>query len=76
VLVLGRLAVDQSCQGQQLGAALLKDAVQRTYAVAQQAGIRALLVHALNERAKVFYEGYGFQVTPSNPLTLMLRIAQ
>jgi hypothetical protein len=29
----------------------------------------------LNERAKVFYEGYGFQVTPSNPLTLMLRIA-
>jgi len=75
VLVLGRLAVDQSCQGQQLGAALLKDAVQRTYSVAQQAGIRALLVHALNERAKVFYEGYGFQVTPSNPLTLMLCIA-
>lgn len=75
VLVLGRLAVDQSCQGRQLGAALLKDAVQRTYAVAQQAGIRALLVHALNDRAKAFYEGYGFQVTPSNPLTLMLRIA-
>ena len=75
VLVLGRLAVDQSCQGQQLGAALLRDAVQRTYAVAQQAGIRALFVHALNERAKAFYEGYGFQVTPSNPLTLMLRIA-
>ena len=75
MLVLGRLAVDQSCQGQKLGAALLKDAVQRTYSVAQQAGIRALLVHALNERAKVFYEGYGFQVTPSNPLTLMLCIA-
>ncbi|MDI9333359.1 MAG: GNAT family N-acetyltransferase [Cytophagales bacterium] len=74
VLVLGRLAIDRSCQGQQLGAALLKDAVQRTYAVAQQAGIRALLVHALNDRAKAFYEGYGFQVTPSNPLTLMLRI--
>lgn len=74
VLVLGRLAVDVSCQGRQLGAALLKDAVQRTYAVAQQAGIRALLVHALNERAKAFYEGYGFQVSPSHELTLMLRL--
>lgn len=74
VLVLGRLAVDVSCQGRQLGAALLKDAVQRTHAVAQQAGIRALLVHALNARAKAFYEGYGFQVSPSNAMTLMLRL--
>jgi GNAT superfamily N-acetyltransferase len=74
VLVLGRLAVDVACQGRQLGAALLKDAVNRTYAVAQQAGIRALLVHALGERAKAFYEGYGFQVSPSNALTLMLRL--
>jgi GNAT superfamily N-acetyltransferase len=74
VLVLGRLAVDVSCQGRQLGAALLKDAVQRTYAVAKQAGIRALLVHALGEHAKLFYESYGFQVSPSNALTLMLRL--
>lgn len=74
VLVLGRLAVDVSCQGRQLGAALLKNAVQRTYAIAQQAGIRALLVHAMSERAKAFYENYGFQISPSNAMTLMLRI--
>ncbi|MBM3336549.1 MAG: GNAT family N-acetyltransferase, partial [Betaproteobacteria bacterium] len=38
------------------------------------AGARAILVHALNERAKEFYESYGFKASPVNPLTLMLRI--
>jgi len=75
VLVLGRLAVDVTCQGQQLGAALLKDAVIRTLAVAQQAGVRALLVHALNDRAKTFYESYGFSPLPSKPMTLMLKLS-
>ena len=74
VLVLGRLAVDQRAQGMQLGAALLQDAVKRSAAVAENAGVRALLVHALNERAKQFYEHYGFQPAPMHPLTLMLRL--
>ena len=74
VLVLARLAIDLSRQGQQWGSTLLKDAVQRTYAVSNQAGIRALLVHALNDRAKAFYEGYGFTTSPTHALTLMLRL--
>lgn len=74
VMVLGRLAVDRHVQGIKLGAALLKDAVGRAQMVAQNAGVRALLVHALNERAKGFYEHYGFQESPQQPMTLMLRL--
>ncbi len=74
VMVLGRLAVDRGAQGHKLGAALLQDAVMRTVAVANNAGVRALLVHALHERAKQFYEHYGFQPSPAHPLTLMLRL--
>ena len=62
VVVLGRLAIDLAHQGQQLGAALLKDAVLRAGAVSQQVGVKALLVHALNDKAKAFYLNYGFQV--------------
>lgn len=74
VMVLGRLAVDQRAQGIGLGAAMLQDAVNRAIAVAQNAGVRALLVHALDERARQFYMHYGFQESPQNPMTLMLRL--
>lgn len=75
VLVLGRLAVDQRAQGIKLGAALLQDAVRRAAAVAENAGVRALLVHALNDPAREFYLRYGFQPSPLDPMTLMLRLA-
>lgn len=74
VIVLARLAVDYRSQGIKLGAGLLKDAVSRALTVAENAGVRALVVHDLNERAKQFYEHYGFQVSPLNPMTLMLRL--
>lgn len=74
VMVLGRLAVDKQAQGMKLGAAMLKDAVNRTLIVSQHTGVRALLVHALNETAKQFYEHYGFTQSPINPMTLMLKI--
>jgi len=74
VMVLGRLAVDRRAQGIQLGAALLQDAVHRAIAVSQNTGVRALLVHALHEQAKAFYEHYGFQESPLHPMTLMLRL--
>lgn len=74
VMVLARLAVDHRAQGSSLGAALLKDAVGRALSVSQNAGVRALLVHALNERAKQFYEHYGFQESPQDPMTLLLRL--
>ncbi len=74
VMVLGRLAVDQQAQGQKLGGALLQDALRRSLAVSENAGVRALLVHALNERAKQFYEHYGFKESPVQQMTLVLRL--
>lgn len=74
VLVLARLAAEQQAQGIKLGAALLQDAVNRAVAVSQNAGVRALLVHALHERAKHFYEHYGFQSSPLDAMVLMLRL--
>jgi len=74
VMVLARLAVDVRAQGIKLGAALLRDAVQRCQLVSQNAGVRAMLVHALNDQARQFYEYYGFKAAPSHPMTLMLRL--
>ena len=74
VMVLGRLAIDLSVQGQKLGGALLKDALLRTLSVAENVGIRAVLVHAISEEAKRFYLQYGFQVSPIDPMTLLLPI--
>lgn len=75
VMVLGRLAVDVGWQKRGVGAGLLKDAVLRTLAVSKQAGIRALVVHALSEDAKEFYLRHGFQESPLQPMTLMLSLA-
>lgn len=74
VMVLARLAIDHRAQGIKLEAALLQDAVNRAVTVSQNAGVRALLVHALHDRAKQFYEHYGFQESPQHPMTLMLRL--
>ncbi|MDP2416572.1 MAG: GNAT family N-acetyltransferase [Hydrogenophaga sp.] len=74
VMVLARLAVDHRAQGIKLGASLLQDAVGRAVSVSQHAGVRALFVHALHERAKQFYEHYGFQASALHPMTLMLRL--
>ena len=74
VMVLGRLAVDLRAQGIKLGASILQDAVKRAVVVSQNAGVRALLVHALHDRAKQFYEHHGFQPSPLHPMTLMLRL--
>lgn len=72
--ILGRLAVDMGWQGKGLGTALIQDAVLRTTQAASILGIRGLLVHAISDEAKAFYEGYGFTATPKNPLTLVLSL--
>jgi GNAT superfamily N-acetyltransferase len=72
VMLMGRLAVDKTQQGKGLGRALLKDAIFRTLKAAEIAGMRALLVHALDEKAANFYRRNGFLVSPIDPLVLML----
>jgi len=76
VMVIGRLAIDQAVQGQGIGPALLRDAVLRTLQASDIAGIRAILVHAISERAKRFYEKWGFISSPVEPMTLMITVAE
>lgn len=74
VIVLGRLAIDQSHQGQRIGAGLLSDVMMRTLSVTEHFGARGLLVHAISDDAKRFYERYGFQPSSFEPMTLVLSI--
>lgn len=76
VMVLARLAVDRRTQGLHLGAALLRDAVNRAVSVSKNAGVRAVLVHALHEKAKQFYQHYGFQPSPMHAMTLLLSLSR
>lgn len=72
VMVLARLAVDAQHQGKGLGTALLKDALLRTIQAADIAGIRCLLVHAKDDRAKQWYLAFDFEISPTDPYQLML----
>jgi GNAT superfamily N-acetyltransferase len=74
VALLGRLAVDQQWQGRKIGPALLQDAVQRVIGAAEMIGVRALLVHAINDDAKTFYEHWGLRPSPIEPMTLMISL--
>jgi GNAT superfamily N-acetyltransferase len=74
VMVLARLAVDIRHQGIKIGRGLLKDAILRTLQAADIAGIRAIFVHAKDDRARGFYERFGFEPSPIHPLQLMMLI--
>lgn len=75
VMVLGRLAVDKAYQKSGVGIALVRDAVIRTLQAADIGGIRAILLHAISDDAKRFYERCGFSESPVDPMTLMVGIA-
>lgn len=73
VMLLTRLAVDSSVQGKGLGRTLLKDALVRVANVAEEVGVRALLIHAKDESAKDFYmRNAEFEPSPTDPLHLFL----
>ena len=74
IMVLGRLAVDRNHSGKGLGPALLREAMQRTAEASQIAGLRALIVHAIDDDAVGFYAKYGFQVFPAGSRTMFLPI--
>jgi GNAT superfamily N-acetyltransferase len=72
VSLLARLAVDKNEQGNGLGSALVKDALLRIERAADVLGIRAVLVHAIDEQARGFYERFDFEACPGDALHLML----
>ncbi len=75
VVILGRLAVDQSLQGHGVGRALVRDAGLRVIQAADIIGIRGMVVHALSAEAKAFYERIGFEPSPLDPMMLMVTLA-
>ena len=76
VMLLARLAVDQTAKGLGLGATLLHDALARTLQAADIAGIRAILVHAKNDEARRFYEYFDFDPSPTDDYHLYLLIKE
>lgn len=72
LVILARLAVDLDYQKQGLGFSLLQDAIMRTVAISEQAGIRALLTHPIDAEAEAFYRRFGFEPTPAHDRQLIL----
>jgi GNAT superfamily N-acetyltransferase len=72
VCLIARLAVDRSEQGAGLGRSLLLDALRRTDHASRSVAMRAVLVHALDERAAAFYARFGFKPASAEPLRLMV----
>lgn len=72
---IGRLAVDQSAQGQGLGGDLLLAAGERALAVAAEVGGLALAIDAKDENAARWYERFGAQLLLDDPLKLILPLS-
>jgi GNAT superfamily N-acetyltransferase len=72
IMLLARLAVALSSQGQGVGKALLRDAMLRTLQAADIAGIRAFAVHAKDEQARRFHERFDFIPSPTDPMHLFV----
>jgi GNAT superfamily N-acetyltransferase len=72
--ILGRLAVDRDFHRKGVGVALLQDAVIRSMQAGGILGIRGLLVHAISEQARTFYEHHGFIASPTQPMPLILSL--
>ncbi len=71
-VLLARLAVDASVQGHGIGGWLLQDAMRRALSASEAVGMRVLLVHALDDTARSFYERWGFEPSPTDPLNLQM----
>ena len=72
VILMARFAIDKNEQGKGLGKALLRDALRRSLNGAEAIGGRAFLVHAKDDGAKAFYQRFGMDESPTNPLHLFL----
>jgi GNAT superfamily N-acetyltransferase len=72
VVILARLAVTRENQGRGIGVGMLQDAIRRTLVIAEQAGIRAILTHPIDEDAARFYTRFGFTASPLRQQQLLL----
>lgn len=72
VVILARLAVSREHQGLGIGVGMLQDAIRRTMLIAEQAGIRAMLTHPIDEEVARFYTRFGFIASPLREQQLLL----
>lgn len=72
MLLLARLAVDVRAQGQGVGRSLLQSALLKYLQACEVIGCRALMVHAKDDAAERFYQGYGFEPSPVDSAHLYL----
>ena len=72
VVILARLAVATQDQGRGIGIGMLQDAIRRTVAISQQAGVRALLTHPIDADAERYYLRFGFEASSAREQQLLL----
>ena len=72
VVLLARLAVALPDQERGIGVGMLQEAIRRTLIIAEQAGVRAMLTHPIDEDAARFYQRFGFEVSPAREQQLLL----
>ncbi|MEZ5657115.1 MAG: GNAT family N-acetyltransferase [Burkholderiaceae bacterium] len=72
IVILARLAVSRAHQGRGIGIGVLQDAIRRTLVIAEQAGVRAMLTHPIDEEAGRFYSRFGFIASPLREQQLLL----
>ena len=70
--LIGRLARDVGFKGQGVGEALLRDALNRCLSISEQMAVHAVVVDALDQRARAFYQAFGFRELIGYPMKLFL----
>lgn len=64
-VLIARLALDKTLQGQGLGSVLLADCLVRIAATVENVGMRFVVVDAIDEQAAAYYRAHGFVNTPA-----------
>lgn len=75
-VVLARLAIDRTCQGQGLGRALLAEVLRRSIIASAEVSARLVIVHAISAAAEAFYQHHGFTRLPGENPTLALDLVK
>jgi predicted GNAT family N-acyltransferase len=72
VVLLGRLAIHEDLEGKGNGRLLLVDALRNCYQLSNSIAATGVIVDAIDEEAKAWYEKFGFVPFPNNPMRLYL----
>lgn len=73
---LARLAVSIEHQRQGLGSLMMVNAIERTILISQNVGIIGFFVDAKDEKAKEYYQQFGFIPLPVHTLTLFIPLTK